>query len=146
MVTNYIKIFLTEKRKLLEAAQANAMRILGTNTLELPESVKPILSTMPQSKWEIPETRVRHDSERTQSQVGIRVFLFFFFKENIPPRFFFCFFQQRDKLLSLKYVYLFVNAVVILGDLFKIMAHCFKHSFAQSKSKLLDICCRPSVI
>lgn len=78
MVTNYIKIFLTEKRKLLEAAQANAMRILGTNTLELPESVKPILSTMPQSKWEIPETRVRHDSERTQSQVGIRVFFGFF--------------------------------------------------------------------
>lgn len=62
---------LTDKRKLLEAAQANAMRILGTSNLDLPESVKPILPTKPQSKWEMPETRVRHDSEKTQSQVGI---------------------------------------------------------------------------
>lgn len=89
MITNYIKISLTEKRKLLEAAQTNAMKILGTNTLELPESVKPIL---PQSKWEIPETRVRHDSERTQSQVGIRVgFFCVFLKRKHVTEIFFCF-------------------------------------------------------
>lgn len=70
---------LTEKRKLLEAAQANAMRTLGRNNLELPESVKPILCPMPPSKWEVPETRVRHDSDKTQSQVGICVFFRSFF-------------------------------------------------------------------
>lgn len=64
---------LTDKRQLLEAAQANAVRNLGTDNLELPESVKPVRPTEPQSKWETPVTRVRHDSEKTRSQVGIRV-------------------------------------------------------------------------
>ena len=73
---NYIKISLTDKRKLLEAAQANAMRILGTTNLELPESVRPILSTEPQSKWEILETRVSHDCDKAPSKVGICFVLF----------------------------------------------------------------------
>lgn len=48
------------------------MKILGTEKLELPESVKPILSEQPESKWEStePETRVRQDHEKTLSQVG----------------------------------------------------------------------------
>lgn len=87
-MTNYIKC-LIDKRKLLEAAQANAMRTLGRNNLELPESVKPILSApesvkpilsaMPPSKWEVPETRVRHDLDKAPSQVGNCVFFRLFF-------------------------------------------------------------------
>lgn len=48
------------------------MKILGAEKLELPESVKPILSEQPESKWEStePETRVRQDHEKTPSQVG----------------------------------------------------------------------------
>ncbi|XP_011613965.1 arginine/serine-rich protein 1 isoform X2 [Takifugu rubripes] len=73
-----VHLSLEDKRKLLEAAQANAMRTLGRNNLELPESVKPILSApesvkpilsaMPPSKWELPETRVRHDLDKAPSQ------------------------------------------------------------------------------
>lgn len=56
----------TDKRQLLEAAKANAMKILGVEKLELPESVKPILSD-PE-----PEKRVRQGSQQTGSQVSVR--------------------------------------------------------------------------
>lgn len=50
------------------------MKVLGTEKLKLPESVKPILSEMPEaSKWESPEpeTRVGQDPDQTLSQVGV---------------------------------------------------------------------------
>lgn len=56
-----------DKRELLEAAKANAMKILGVEKLELPESVKPILSE-PECE---PEKRVRHGSEKTAAQVSV---------------------------------------------------------------------------
>lgn len=62
-----------DKKELLSAAKANAMEILRVENLELPESVKPILSEQSvESKWvslEL-ETRVRQDPEKTSSQVG----------------------------------------------------------------------------
>lgn len=61
-----------DKRELLKAAKANAMKILGVEKLELPESVKPLLSEQLESKWVAPpEVRVRQDPERTLSQVGL---------------------------------------------------------------------------
>uniref|UniRef100_A0A3Q3W3I6 Arginine/serine-rich protein 1 n=1 Tax=Mola mola TaxID=94237 RepID=A0A3Q3W3I6_MOLML len=65
---------LSDKRELLQAAKANTMKVLGAEKLKLPESVKPILSEMPEaSKWESPEpeTRVGQDPDQTLSQVGV---------------------------------------------------------------------------
>lgn len=101
----------TDKRKLLEAAQANVMRVLGTNNLELPESLKPVLLTEPQSMLEMPKTRVSHDSEKTPPKVGICFFLFerlkhvtwIFWRDTIL-----CFFQQHYKGLSLKYLFIYL--------------------------------------
>nr|XP_004566630.3 arginine/serine-rich protein 1 [Maylandia zebra]XP_004566632.2 arginine/serine-rich protein 1 [Maylandia zebra] len=59
-----VSLSLCDKRELLEAAKANAMKILGVEKLELPESVKPILSE-PERE---PEKRVRHGSEKTAAQ------------------------------------------------------------------------------
>lgn len=64
----------TEKKELLEAAKTSAMKTLGVETLELPESVKPILTEQlapvkPESSPE-PEIRVRQAPEKTASQVG----------------------------------------------------------------------------
>lgn len=63
-----------EKRKLLEAAKANAMKILGVEKLELPESVKPILSQS-ESRRLSPEPidGVRQGSKKTKPQVSVRV-------------------------------------------------------------------------
>lgn len=50
------------------------MKILGTESLELPESVEPIPSEqLMESKWVSPEpeTRVRQDPEKSPSQVGV---------------------------------------------------------------------------
>lgn len=70
-----VKTFLcsSDKRQLLGAAQANAKTILGTEKLELPQTVKPTLPEQPESKWESlePETRVRQAPEKTSSQVGV---------------------------------------------------------------------------
>ncbi|KAF3701424.1 Arginine/serine-rich protein 1 [Channa argus] len=57
-----------EKRELLKAAKANAMKILGVEKLELPESVKSILSEQSESKWESAEPRVRKGAEKTRTQ------------------------------------------------------------------------------
>ncbi|XP_071327367.1 arginine/serine-rich protein 1 [Trachinotus anak] len=62
---------LDDKRELLEAAKANAMKILGVEKLELPQSVKPILSDQSEESTHMspePETRVRQDPEKTLSQ------------------------------------------------------------------------------
>lgn len=67
-------IYSSDKRELLEAAKANAVKILGVETLELPESVKPILpeqSEEPERVSPEPETRVRQDPDKTLSQVGV---------------------------------------------------------------------------
>lgn len=64
---------LTDKRELLKAAKANAMKILGVEKLELPESVKPILFEQSVEFKQVspdPEIRVRQDPEKTPSQVG----------------------------------------------------------------------------
>ncbi|XP_006807548.1 arginine/serine-rich protein 1 [Neolamprologus brichardi] len=59
-----VSLSLCDKRELLEAAKANAMKILGVEKMELPESVKPILSE-PERE---PEKRVRHCPEKTAAQ------------------------------------------------------------------------------
>ncbi|XP_024113967.1 arginine/serine-rich protein 1 [Oryzias melastigma] len=65
-----VSLSLDEKRRLLEAAKANAMKILGVEKIELPESVKPILSEEPEPRPLSPEPpfRRRHVSERTGPQ------------------------------------------------------------------------------
>lgn len=67
-----VSLSLDDKRELLKAAQTNAITILEVEKLELPESVKPILSEQSESKWASlePERRVRQDPEKTLSQVG----------------------------------------------------------------------------
>ncbi|XP_045919203.1 arginine/serine-rich protein 1 isoform X2 [Micropterus dolomieu] len=49
-----VSLSLDDKRELLKAAKANAMKILGVEKLELPESVKPLLSEQLESKWVAP--------------------------------------------------------------------------------------------
>ncbi|XP_044230431.1 arginine/serine-rich protein 1 isoform X1 [Thunnus albacares] len=58
---------LGDKRELLKDAAANAVKILGLETLELPESVKPILSEQC-GESPVSETWVRQDPEKTPSQ------------------------------------------------------------------------------
>lgn len=67
-----------DKRELLKAAIGNVVKVLGTERLELPESVKPILAERSESEESEseqvspePETRVRQDPEKTPSQVGV---------------------------------------------------------------------------
>lgn len=62
-----------DKKKLLEVAKFNAMQMFGVTRLELPESVKPILSEDPESKRSSPEpmTRLRQGSPKTE--VGVSV-------------------------------------------------------------------------
>ncbi|KAM3594894.1 uncharacterized protein V6R79_015446 [Siganus canaliculatus] len=60
-----------DKRELLKAAQTNAMKTLGTEKLELPESVKPVLpEPFVESRSPSPEPvlRVRQDPDKTMSQ------------------------------------------------------------------------------
>ncbi|KAM7376489.1 hypothetical protein PAMP_006219 [Pampus punctatissimus] len=57
-----VSLSLDDKRALLTAAKANAMKILKVEKLELPKSVKPILSEPCE------ETMVRQDPEKTPSQ------------------------------------------------------------------------------
>ncbi|XP_059209715.1 arginine/serine-rich protein 1 isoform X2 [Centropristis striata] len=59
---------LDNKSQLLKAAVANATTVLGVEKLELPESVKPILSEPSETKRVSPETWVRQDPEKTPSQ------------------------------------------------------------------------------
>ncbi|XP_042357260.1 arginine/serine-rich protein 1 [Plectropomus leopardus] len=61
---------LDEKREFLKAAIANAATIQGVEKVELPESVKPVLSEQPEeSKQVLAETWVRQeDPEKTPSQ------------------------------------------------------------------------------
>ncbi|KAM9842842.1 arginine/serine-rich protein 1 [Aulostomus maculatus] len=60
---------LNDKKELLQAAKANAMKILGVEKLEIPESVKPVL---PEKQSEgvspLPETRVRQDPRKSPSE------------------------------------------------------------------------------
>ncbi|XP_042244120.1 arginine/serine-rich protein 1 isoform X3 [Thunnus maccoyii] len=58
---------LGDKRELLKDAAANAVKILGLETLELPESVKPSLSEQC-GESPVSETWVRQDPEKTPSQ------------------------------------------------------------------------------
>ncbi|KAM4541641.1 arginine/serine-rich protein 1 [Odontesthes bonariensis] len=62
-----VSMSMQDKRELLEVAEANAMKILGAENLELPESVKPIQS---ESRGLSPEplARVRHGSEKSDTQ------------------------------------------------------------------------------
>ncbi|XP_027857354.1 arginine/serine-rich protein 1 [Xiphophorus couchianus] len=62
-----VSLSLRDKRELLEVAKANAMRMLGVEKLDLPESVKPILSEQPAARGSSPEpvTGVRHGSQKT---------------------------------------------------------------------------------
>lgn len=67
-------IYSSDKRELLETAKANALKILGVEKLDLPKSVKPILSEQSEEPKRVspePETRVRQDPEKTLSQVGV---------------------------------------------------------------------------
>uniref|UniRef100_A0A3Q1E8X9 Arginine/serine-rich protein 1 n=1 Tax=Acanthochromis polyacanthus TaxID=80966 RepID=A0A3Q1E8X9_9TELE len=62
---------LHDKKALLEAAKSNAMKMLGVEKLDLPESVKPILSEESQESKRVspePETRVRQGPQKTSSQ------------------------------------------------------------------------------
>ncbi|TKS86371.1 Arginine/serine-rich protein 1 [Collichthys lucidus] len=65
-----VSLSLDDKRVLLEVAKSNAMKILGVEKLELPESVKPILTEQSESTRASPEPemRVRQDPEKTPSQ------------------------------------------------------------------------------
>ncbi|XP_028251076.1 arginine/serine-rich protein 1 isoform X2 [Parambassis ranga] len=65
-----VSLSLHDKRELLNTAKDNAMKILGVQNLELPESVKPILlaSLESQQSSPEPEARVRHDPEKTASE------------------------------------------------------------------------------
>ncbi|XP_010729609.3 arginine/serine-rich protein 1 [Larimichthys crocea] len=65
-----VSLSLDDKRVLLEAAKSNAMKILGVEKLELPESVEPILTEQSESTRASPEPemRVRQDPEKTPSQ------------------------------------------------------------------------------
>ncbi|XP_070776970.1 arginine/serine-rich protein 1 [Enoplosus armatus] len=64
-----ISLSLDGKRELLKAAKTNAMKTVGVEKQELPESVKPILSEQSvESKQLSPETMVRQDPEKTLSQ------------------------------------------------------------------------------
>ncbi|KAM9341074.1 arginine/serine-rich protein 1 [Symphorus nematophorus] len=66
-----VSLSVDDKRELLNAAKANAMKILGVDKLDLPESVKPILSEQSVESKQMspePETRVRQDPEKTPSQ------------------------------------------------------------------------------
>ncbi|XP_077394220.1 arginine/serine-rich protein 1 [Festucalex cinctus] len=66
-----VSLSLKDKKELLEAAKTNAMKLLGVGKLELPESVKPILSEQVEEPlWELPEfePRVRPHPEKTLSQ------------------------------------------------------------------------------
>ncbi|KAM7403823.1 hypothetical protein PAMA_004316 [Pampus argenteus] len=60
-----VSLSLDDKRALLTAAKANGVKILNVEKLELPKSVKPILSE------QCEETMVRQDPEKTPSQVGV---------------------------------------------------------------------------
>lgn len=63
-----------EKRQLLEAARQSAMKNLGVQKLELPESVKPILMQQPvvsKHGFTGPETRVRQDSENKSKSTEV---------------------------------------------------------------------------
>ncbi|KAM9354504.1 uncharacterized protein KZ484_012659 [Pholidichthys leucotaenia] len=64
-----VRLSLNDKRGLLEAAKANAMKILGVEKIDLPKSVKPILSE-PESKSlsPEPETRVRQGPKKKMPQ------------------------------------------------------------------------------
>lgn len=64
-------MFLLDKKKLLEVAQANAMRMLGVARLELPESVKPILSEEQEPKRSSPEPVTRWKQDPTTPEVGV---------------------------------------------------------------------------
>ncbi|XP_020500714.2 arginine/serine-rich protein 1 isoform X2 [Labrus bergylta] len=59
-----------DKRELLKAAYANSVKILGVDNLDLPESVKPILSKHLESKPVSPEpgTRVTQNPLKTLAQ------------------------------------------------------------------------------
>uniref|UniRef100_A0A3B3TWW6 Arginine/serine-rich protein 1 n=1 Tax=Poecilia latipinna TaxID=48699 RepID=A0A3B3TWW6_9TELE len=59
--------------ELLEVAKANAMRMLGVEKLDLPESVKPILSEQPAARSSSPEpvTGMRHGSQKTHLEVSV---------------------------------------------------------------------------
>ncbi|XP_061649749.1 arginine/serine-rich protein 1 [Phyllopteryx taeniolatus] len=62
---------LEDKRELLKVARNNAMKLLGVEKLELPESVKPILSEQVEKhKWGLPESepRVRPHPKKISSQ------------------------------------------------------------------------------
>ncbi|XP_047202134.1 arginine/serine-rich protein 1 isoform X2 [Girardinichthys multiradiatus] len=63
-----VSLSVHDKRELLEVAKANAMRMLGVEKLDLPESVKPILSDKPEARGSSPEpfTRVRHGSQKIE--------------------------------------------------------------------------------
>uniref|UniRef100_A0A1A7YBT7 Arginine/serine-rich protein 1 n=1 Tax=Iconisemion striatum TaxID=60296 RepID=A0A1A7YBT7_9TELE len=54
-----VSLSLHDKRALLEAAKANAMRMFGVEKLDLPESVKPILTDKPQPNRSSPEPVLR---------------------------------------------------------------------------------------
>lgn len=69
-----VKLSIDDKEELLKTAKENAAKILGVETLELPESVKPILpEELVQSEpgSPAPEMMRRQESEKTPSQVGL---------------------------------------------------------------------------
>ncbi|XP_061699075.1 arginine/serine-rich protein 1 [Syngnathoides biaculeatus] len=62
-----VSLSVEDKKELLKVARTNAMKLLGVDKLELPESVKPILSEqMEKHKWTLPESepRVRPHPEK----------------------------------------------------------------------------------
>ncbi|XP_013866558.1 arginine/serine-rich protein 1 [Austrofundulus limnaeus] len=63
-----VSLSLHDKKKLLEVAQANAMRMLGVARLELPESVKPILSEEQEPKRSSPEPMTRWKQVSTKPE------------------------------------------------------------------------------
>ncbi|XP_051942662.1 arginine/serine-rich protein 1 [Hippocampus zosterae] len=66
-----VSLSLEDKRELLKAAKNNAMKLLGVEKLELPESVKPILSEQLEEPQCVPpqfEKRVRPYPEKTPSK------------------------------------------------------------------------------
>ncbi|CAJ1073938.1 arginine/serine-rich protein 1-like%2C partial [Xyrichtys novacula] len=68
-----VSLSLDDKKELLEAAKVNAMKILGVENLELPESVQPTLSEQSGSEQESPEPGTRVPQLHTESFSQVRV-------------------------------------------------------------------------
>ncbi|XP_077476853.1 arginine/serine-rich protein 1 isoform X2 [Stigmatopora argus] len=67
---------LEDKRELLKAAKTNAMKLLGVGKLELPESVKPILTEqIEEPEWGLPMVRPRPERMSPQQSSEVEAMI-----------------------------------------------------------------------